>query len=54
MVPRGNYNKENKLVIDSTSGKAGSHGPQHEFTVRIRDKNPITKGMPDEMAPSIQ
>lgn len=43
------YNKENKLVIDSTSGKAGSHGPQHEFTVRIRDKNhPITKGMPDE------
>jgi type 1 glutamine amidotransferase len=34
---------------DPTPGKAGSHGPQHEFTIRIRDAgHPITKGMPAE------
>ena len=43
------YNKEEKLIVDTASGRGGSHGPQHEFTIRIREKNhPITKGMPDE------
>jgi uncharacterized protein len=43
------YNKENKLTIDTTAGRGGNHGPQHEFVVKIRDKkHPITKGMPEE------
>jgi type 1 glutamine amidotransferase len=41
-------NKRNeKLVIDTTSGKSGSHGQRHEFAVKIRNmEHPVTKGLP--------
>ena len=41
-------NKRNeKLVIDTTSGKGGSHGQRHEFAVKIRNmEHPVTKGLP--------
>ena len=36
-----------KLIRDNSPGKAGSHGPQHEYTIEVRDnEHPITKGMP--------
>ena len=32
---------------DQTPGNGGSHGPQHEFQVVVRDANhPVTRGMP--------
>lgn len=35
------------LVKDTSAGRGGSHGSQHEFQVQIRDaQHPITKGMP--------
>jgi len=35
-------------VRDESPGKAGRHGPQSEFEVRIRDReHPISRGMPD-------
>lgn len=41
------YNNEGALIRDTSVGRAGSHGPQHEFTIQIRDaEHPITKGMP--------
>ncbi len=41
------YNKNNDLVYDTTAGPGGSHGPQHEFQITVRDaSHPITKGMP--------
>jgi uncharacterized protein len=41
------YNKNNELTTDQSAGRGGSHGPQHEFTIQIRDnQHPITKGMP--------
>jgi type 1 glutamine amidotransferase len=41
------YYKKNELVIDTTKGSAGSHGPQHEFLVRARKADhPILKGLP--------
>lgn len=43
------YNDAGELVRDNSSGKGGSHGPQHNYTVLVRDENhPITKGMPTE------
>ncbi|MEM8886538.1 MAG: ThuA domain-containing protein [Bacteroidota bacterium] len=43
------FNEEGKEVRDESPGNGGSHGPQHEFTVTIRDsEHPITKGMPSE------
>lgn len=43
------YDDENNLQRDMTAGKAGSHGAQHEFVVKVREKkHPITKGMPEE------
>ena len=42
------YFKDGKEVRDSSPGKGGSHGKQHEFTITLRDKkHPITKGLPD-------
>jgi uncharacterized protein len=36
-----------KLVRDPRPGRGGSHGPQSEFKVTLRDEgHPITKGMP--------
>ncbi len=41
------YNDEGKLIRDTSPGKGGSHGPQHEFQITVRDSShPITKGMP--------
>ncbi|HWS01392.1 MAG TPA: ThuA domain-containing protein [Prolixibacteraceae bacterium] len=41
------YYKKNELVIDTTAGSAGSHGPQHEYLVRARKADhPILKGLP--------
>ncbi|MBX2814677.1 MAG: ThuA domain-containing protein [Saprospiraceae bacterium] len=42
------YDDAGKLIRDESPGRGGSHGPQHEFQIRTREKNhPITKGMPD-------
>jgi len=42
------YNNEGKLIRDNAKGKAGSHGPQHEFPITVRQTDhPITKGMPE-------
>ena len=43
------FNDANKLVRDPRPGRGGSHGAQHEFTVKLRQKDhPIVKGMPAE------
>jgi type 1 glutamine amidotransferase len=43
------YDDNGKLIRDNSPGKAGYHGPQHEYTIQIREKNhPITKGMPTQ------
>lgn len=40
--------REGEFVLDETPGAGGSHGPQHEFIVTIRDpEHPITQGMPE-------
>ena len=42
------YNKEGKLVRDTSKGRCGSHGPQKPFLITMRDKkHPITKDIPD-------
>ena len=39
--------RDGKVVYDTTPGPGGSHGPQHEFQIVVRDANhPITKGLP--------
>ncbi len=41
------YNDKDELIRDTSTGKAGEHGPQHEYEITIRNANhPITKGMP--------
>lgn len=41
------YYSKNTLVTDTSAGKAGSHGPRHDFEVRTRiADHPITKGLP--------
>ncbi|MBK1853894.1 ThuA domain-containing protein [Verrucomicrobiaceae bacterium 5K15] len=41
------YDNDGKLVRDTSPGKAGSHGAQHNVPVTIRvPDHPITKGMP--------
>lgn len=41
------YFKHNKMVIDTTAGKGGSHTKRHEYEVMMRDTvHPITKGLP--------
>ena len=41
------YNESNQLVRNTDKGRGGSHGPQHEFIIQIRNsKHPITAGMP--------
>lgn len=41
------YNNDGVLVKDNSVGSAGSHGPEHEYAVEIRNsEHPITKGMP--------
>lgn len=42
------YDAEGKVVRDDGPGKCGSHGPQGEFLITMRDKtHPVTKGLPD-------
>ena len=42
------YNEDGELIHDTTPGKCGSHGPQHEYQVMIREKDhPIVQGMPE-------
>ena len=41
------YDNDGNLVRDTSEGRAGSHGPQHEILITLREKHPITKGMPD-------
>jgi type 1 glutamine amidotransferase len=41
------FDDSGKLVRDPRPGRGGSHGPQHEFVVEVRNKtHPITRGMP--------
>lgn len=41
------YDDNGQLIRDESPGKGGSHGPQHEFLITIRDtSHPITSGMP--------
>lgn len=41
------YYSRNRLVSDTSAGKAGSHGARHPFEVRTRiTDHPITKGLP--------
>jgi type 1 glutamine amidotransferase len=41
------YRLDGQLVRDNTAGRGGGHGPQHEFTVEILDKeHPIIRGLP--------
>ncbi len=41
------YNQAGELIRDTQAGKGGSHGPQSEFLVTLRNtEHPITKGMP--------
>lgn len=43
------YDKGNNLKHDFSPGAAGSHGQQHEYTIKLRKPlHPITKGMPLE------
>ncbi len=40
------YNGNGELIRDDSKGKAGSHGPAHEFVIDIRDReHPIMKGL---------
>ena len=41
------FNNRGELVRDSSPGRGGAHGPQHEFQITIRNStHPITRGMP--------
>ena len=41
------FDESGKLVRDPRPGRGGSHGPQHEFVVEVRNNtHPITRGMP--------
>ncbi|HUV65493.1 MAG TPA: family 16 glycoside hydrolase, partial [Sedimentisphaerales bacterium] len=41
--------RDGKVVLDNSPGRGGSHGPQHEFQVIIRDRlHAITAGLPEK------
>lgn len=41
--------EQGELVRDTSKGQGGHHGPQHPFSVIVRDdQHPVTKGMPRE------
>ena len=41
--------REGKIVKDTTPGRGGSHGAQHDFLIVTREPNhPITKGLPEK------
>ncbi|MFK7850758.1 MAG: ThuA domain-containing protein [Akkermansiaceae bacterium] len=42
------YNEDGEVIRDESPGKGGTHGPQSEFLVTIRETaHPITKGLPN-------
>lgn len=42
------FDANGKVIRDDSPGGCGSHGPQNEFLITMRDKeHPITKGLPD-------
>jgi hypothetical protein len=41
------YFRDGKLVADSTPGVAGSHGRRLPYVITVREKHPITDGLPD-------
>jgi hypothetical protein len=42
------YDAHGKVIRDDGPGGCGTHGPQSEFLITMRDKeHPITKGLPD-------
>ena len=46
--PKVRY-RDGKVVLDNSPGRGGSHGPQHEFQVIIRDRlHAITAGLPEK------
>ncbi len=43
------YFRDGELVRDKSPGPGGHHGPQHPFSIVVRDADhPITRGMPRE------
>jgi len=43
------FDDNGKLVRDKSPGRGGHHGPQHPFSIIVRDdSHPVTKGMPGE------
>lgn len=41
------YNRNDDLIRDDREGRGGSHGPQHEFIVELREpEHPIVRGLP--------
>lgn len=41
------FNEKGEVVRDKSAGRGGHHGPQHPFTIVVRDsEHPVTKGMP--------
>lgn len=42
-------NDKGEVVRDASKGRGGNHGPQHPFSIIVRDdQHPVTKGMPHE------
>ncbi len=42
------YNDEGRRIADTSPGRGGSHGPQHQFTLTLRESHPITAGLPHQ------
>jgi type 1 glutamine amidotransferase len=41
------YRKDGQLVRDEAKGSGGGHGPQHEFSVQVLEReHPVTRGLP--------
>jgi uncharacterized protein len=40
------YYKDGKLVSDTSTGRAGSHGQRTPFPIAVRQNHPITNGLP--------
>ncbi|MHC4119873.1 MAG: family 16 glycoside hydrolase, partial [Planctomycetota bacterium] len=41
--------RDGKVVLDRSPGRGGSHGPQHDFQIIVRDRNhDITAGLPEK------
>lgn len=43
------YDETGQMVVDTSAGQCGSHGPQQDFVLTVRDaSHPITKGLPKD------